>query len=284
MMLLQIQNLSFSYNRKARIFSHFGLELHDGINVILGANGSGKTTLFRILATVMEQKSGVITLNGIAHPGNDYRKSISYIPQNFNVYPHVIVRHFLEFVGKVKYGYDAVKMREEIERVSEAADITSFLDQKIGKISGGMRQRIGIAQAIIGNPALIIADEPTAGLDPEQRNKFNMVLKRIMRDKIILLSTHIIEDVREYYDHVVIISSGKITFQGDYTALANSLNGKLVEFTVNIGELEEIEKMCRVLSKDYQGESVAVKAVMDNPKAGMNKPTPTLTDIWTYYR
>jgi ABC-type multidrug transport system ATPase subunit len=194
------------------------------------------------------------------------------------------VRDFLAFVGKVKCGYDKTKMRREIERVSEAADIMDFLGQKIGKLSGGMRQRLGIAQAIIGNPVLIIADEPTAGLDPEQRNKFNIVLNRIKQDKIILLSTHIIEDIRAFYDHVVIISKGKITFQGDYHTLINSLDGKVVSFTVNISDLDTVEKSCHILSRDYQEESVMLKAVVETPKEGMTQITPTLTDIWTYYR
>jgi ABC-type multidrug transport system ATPase subunit len=283
-MSLLIQNLDFSYNRKSRVFAGFGVEFQGGINVLLGANGSGKTTLFKILATVMEPKSGEISLNGTSFTAKDYRRRISYIPQNFDVYPHVTVRRFLEFVGGVKYGYGKAKTREEIARVSEVADISDFLDKKIGKLSGGMRQRVGIAQAIIGDSALIIADEPTAGLDPEQRNKFNVILKRITRDKIILLSTHIIEDISEYYDSIVIISKGKITFKGDFKTLANSLNDRMVEFDVGIDDMGSIEKSCHIISKDYRGETVTVKAVTETVGEGMARVTPTLTDIWTFYR
>jgi ABC-2 type transport system ATP-binding protein len=227
---------------------------------------------------------GTVSLNGTNLGDGSYRQQISYIPQNFDVYPHVKVRDFLEFVGKVKYGLDRAEMQSEIARVAEAADIAEFLDKKIGKLSGGMRQRVGIAQAIISEPALIIADEPTAGLDPEQRARFNIVLNRIANDKIILMSTHIIEDIREFYNYVVIISSGKITFQGDFPALNSSLDGKVYECDASVSELGEIERTCRILSKEAKGEKVSVKVVSESPKNGMKSASPTLTDVWTYYR
>ena len=282
-MNLDIHHLTFSY-RKHPVFQDFQLEIEEGINVLLGANGSGKTTLFKILTTILEPKEGEITLNNIKLGDKNYRRYISYIPQSFNVYPGVRVREFLKHIGQVKYGYQGDKMEQEIQRVAEQADIGEFLDKKMKELSEGMRKRVGIAQAIIGDAVLIIADEPTAGLDPEQRNKFNLTLKRINKGRIVLVSTHIIEDIRAFYDNIITLSEGKITFQGSYEQLIHSLDGKIFQTTIGIEELDTFQRKHHILSKEYMEEKVAIKAVMEQPEGNAEPVEPSLTDIWTYYK
>lgn len=282
-MSLIIKDISFSYGKK-HIFNHYDLTINNGINVVLGANGSGKTTLFKMLAKINDPKSGTIFLNSNNYGTKDIRKYISYIPQSFNVYPSVKVKDFLEHIGNVKYGYNKGKMKNEIERVAKATDISDFLHEKMKNLSEGMRKRVGIAQAIIGDAALIIADEPTAGLDPEQRNKFNVILKRVASDKIILVSTHIIEDIRDYYDHIVTISKGKNTFEGSYFEFINSLNNRVVEMEVNLNDIEDIESKFHIINKDYREEKVIVRAIVDEVSEEMKMVEPSLTDIWSYYK
>ena len=282
-MSLIIDNLSFSYG-KNEIFANYNMELQNGINVILGANGSGKTTLFKILATIFEPKKGAIILNSLDYKSKEYRKHIAYIPQNFDIYPNLKVNEFLEYVAQIKYNYSHKQIVNEIDRISAATDIIDFLDKKMKDLSEGMRKRVGIAQALIGDADLIIADEPTAGLDPEQRNKFNIVLKKIMTNKIFLISTHIIEDIKEYYDHIITLSNGNISFSGNYRQLMNSLDNSVVEMTIQLSDLEEYEKKYKIIYKNFNEEIVTIRAVVDNIEDNMKIITPTITEIWTYYK
>lgn len=282
-MNLTIDNLSFSYG-KHNVFSNYNLKLESGINVLLGANGSGKTTLFKILTTIFEPKKGMICLNGFQYNTKEYRKHISYIPQIFDIYPGLKVRDFLGHIAQLKYQYSKEKIEEEITRVSAAADITDFTNKKMKDCSEGMRKRVGIAQALLGDADFIVADEPTAGLDPEQRNKFNMVLKRIPADKIVLISTHIIEDIKDYYDNIIILSEGKITFQGNYEELMSSLDNRVAELTIGSEMLSEYESKYKIISKNFEDEKITIKFVVDEMTDGMNMVVPTITDIWTFYR
>jgi len=281
---IKINDLCFSYGRKT-IFDHYNLEIENGINVIWGANGSGKTTLFKMLASIFRPKSGNIFLNDISYKSSDIRKYISFIPQDFDVFPNIKVHEFLKFIAEVKYGYKKEKIISEIDRVSEITSISDFLKMKMKNLSGGMRQRVGIAQALIGDAIFIIADEPTSGLDPEHRNNFNMMLHKIPSDKIVLISTHIIEDIRDFYNDIIIISEGKNTFQGDYSALMSSLDKKVFETSIKFEELEDFENKYKILLKDYTNESIKIRAVsLDENIDEKQIVEQSLVDVWTYYR
>ena len=286
---LVIKDLYFSYFGNP-VLQNLQLTVQDGINVILGANGSGKTTLFKMLVGVTKPKKGSIFLNDTSFKkGIDLREQVAYIPQNFSVYPAIRVRELLEFVGQVKYGYKGSQLQQEIERVTELADVGEFLHKRMKNLSEGMRRRVGIAQALIGNPKLIVADEPTAGLDPEQRFNFNLTLQRIPKDRIVLLSTHIIEDIQQFSDQIFVLSKGSINYQGTYHEFAHSLDGRSFEVKVSTQEdLKAVEEKAQILSRAMIENQMLLKVAFQYPPEegeipGMQPSVPNLAEVWSYY-
>lgn len=284
---LEIKDVSFSYGRNI-VFEHFSVELESGINVFLGHNGSGKTTLFKMLASITLPQKGDIFLNGQSYKETDLRKQLSYIPQSFDVFPNITVNDFLRYIGKVKLGSQPDVIQKEIGKAVELTDVSEFLDKKMKKLSEGMRRRVGIAQALIGDPPLLIFDEPTAGLDPEQRARFNSTLRKISGDKIVLMSTHIIEDIKNFSDNIIILSKGAMTFQGSYDELVHSLDGKVFKTTVPLEQYREeaVKKDFIILHKAFEREEVMLKlALRANSPApqGMISAEPNLTELWSYY-
>lgn len=280
---ISIHNLSFGY-KKNQVLRDITLTIHEGITVFWGANGSGKTTLFKIFTGILPYKSGSIMFNGKDYAINDLRYLISYIPQDFRVYPNLKVIEFLHFIAEVKRGGKAAEYAQDIEETVVLTDIKDFLNEKMKNLSEGMRKRVGIAQALLGNSQIIIADEPTAGLDPEQRNNFNLILQKIPKNRIVILSTHIIEDIKEFYDNIVMVSNGKVTYQGTYTDLLSSLSSQVFEATVEMEALEAFEAENVILSREYDLDKVHVRAASKVKKAASEPVKATLTDAWTYYR
>lgn len=283
---LKIENMSFGYGKK-KIYDGYSLTLKDGINVFLGPNGCGKTTFFKILATIYEKRSGKITLNGINYENvHEIKKRISYIPQNFNVYPSLKVKDFMELMSKLKIE-DKAKRAPEVERVSAQAEIGGFMNKPMKRLSEGMRRRVGIAQALLGEPAMLIADEPTAGLDPEQRSNFNILLKSIGKGRIILMSTHIIEDIHSFYDNITIIQNGRTAFNGDYEKLIHSVDGKAYTACTPVEKVREIRDKY-IVTRVEIGKETAKYRIIGDPDPGdftsVEAFSPELRDIWIYFR
>ena len=283
---LIIENISFKYGKKP-IYENFSLTLHDGINVFLGPNGCGKTTLFKILATIYEKSRGKITLNQLSYDKPyEIKHCISYLPQNFDVYPTLKVKEFLLLMAKLKTDVKT-DYAAEVKRVGEITEINGFLNTQMKKLSEGMKKRVGIAQALLGNPSMLIVDEPTAGLDPEQRNNFNLMLSKIAKDKILVISTHIIEDIHSFYDNITIINDGKISFNGNYNSLIHSVDGKAFSAYSTIEKMPEIRKAYTVIEEKIDSDKVRYKLIGEADAADflqIEKYTPELKDIWIYYR
>lgn len=222
---IKIQDLSFKYSFKKPIYKNFSLTVGEGITLLLGANGSGKSTLFKLICGVLLANKGSIELyhDGVPVKQSELKSKISYIPQEFELLPSFTVREVLTYIcGARDKGLSKAEIREQVENAIVLADIEKYADAKMKTLSGGTRQRVGIAQSILGNPDFIIADEPTAGLDPKQRERYHNIVKKTAENRSFLISTHLFEDV-EYYDNVIVISDGELKFQGTKEELIRSV-------------------------------------------------------------
>lgn len=284
---LSIQKLSFSYGKNS-VFQSFDMEVSQGVHVLLGPNGAGKSTLFKLLSSILPVKHGLISLDGKYYGKEDMRKYIAYIPQNFDVFPTLRVREFLEYVGEVKYKLKGGALKKEVDKAVMLSDIQDFEQKKIKELSGGMKQRVGIAQAIIGEPVLILADEPTAGLDPEQRARFYNVLDNISEGKIVLLSTHLIEEVEKTDRNILILADGALTFQGSYPQLLKSVEGKFFALSMDISQYDEAAISSRyvIVGKAFEQKMVTLTVAAKEgipPGEGLTPAQPQLHTIWSYY-
>lgn len=235
MIELKIQNLSFRYGKKKPIFDNFNLTVSDGITLLLGANGAGKSTLFKLLCDVLIPQKGKTELfvDGKPVPDTQKKRCLAYIPQNFDVFPTLTVYETLTYICRTRnsaLSKNAVK--DQVEQALKLADIEKYAKSKMKSLSGGTKQRVGIAQSVLGSPKIIVADEPTAGLDPEQRERYHRLVHETARDRCFIISTHLFEDT-EYYNDLALICDGALTFQGTKDEFVNSVkssDGKAVTF------------------------------------------------------
>src|SRR5882757_7010488 len=228
-MELRIENLTKVYPNGVRALDGVSLTIPHGLFGLLGPNGAGKSTLMRILATLQEADTGSVTLNGldVLRQKEEVRKVLGYLPQDFGVYPKVSAHTMLHHIADLK-GIDRRKERAEaVDALLQKVNLFEVRHKNLGTYSGGMRQRFGIAQALLGNPRLIIVDEPTAGLDPTERVRFHNLLSSIGRNVIVILSTHIVDDVRELCPQMAIISQGEVLLQGSPAQSIDALGGKI---------------------------------------------------------
>ncbi len=288
MIELKINNLDFSYGKK-KIFRNFSFSVTDGITLLLGANGSGKSTLFKLISGVLNSKSGTIELFSDGKKTPDKKSAISYIPQNFDVFPTVKVRDILTYICSERdKSLTKSKIEEQVERSIELADIAQYADKKMHTLSGGTKQRVGIAQSILGNPKLIIADEPTAGLDPEQRERYNRIVARTAKNRSFLISTHLYDDTR-YYENIALISSGQMRFQGTKNEMTASVDGKIYSFTSPSQDFneKELNKEATLLSFSESDGQVTARIYCDclqeSGLKNLNSVEATLRDAWLYY-
>lgn len=236
---LRITNLNFSYNRKKTVFKDFNLTFGDGITLLLGANGSGKSTMFKLICGALIPKSGKIEAfcdgQGISAP----KTEIAYIPQNFDVFPSLSVKDVLTYIcGQRGKGLKKEEIKRQVDEAVEIADIGEYVNKKMRTLSGGTKQRVGIAQSVLGNPKIIIADEPTAGLDPEQRERYNRIVLKTAKNRSFIISTHLFDDTR-YYEKLVLISDGQLKFQGEKDEMTNTVAGKVYLFTCPAEKFDE---------------------------------------------
>lgn len=214
-MTLTMKNLTKRYGQKTAV-DHLNLTLTNGIYGLLGENGAGKTTLMRLLCGIQTPTSGKILLNGknIQKMGVDYRRSLGYLPQHFGYYPDFTAQEFLSYLAALK-GLSQKETRKKIAQLLEHTHLSEETNRKIKTFSGGMKQRLGIAQALLNNPKILILDEPTVGLDPKERVRFRELITSFSRDRIIILSTHIVSDVETVAEKIIIMKHGQILHQGN---------------------------------------------------------------------
>ena len=248
--MLSIRNLSKTYSDGVCALNDVTLEIPKGIFGLLGANGAGKSTLMRTIATLQEPDGGSIRLGNVDVLSNpdSLRQRLGYLPQDFGVYPRATAWGMLDHLARLKGVTDRVMRAAVIEELLRQTNLLSVADRKLGGYSGGMRQRFGIAQALIGSPELLIVDEPTAGLDPEERNRFHNLLSETGDDMVTILSTHIVDDIAKLCTSIAILDRGTIVASGPIDALLASFEGRIWTRTVEREEVVALQSAHTVIS------------------------------------
>jgi len=279
---LTIEGVSKVYKGKVSALRDFSLEVGPGILGLLGPNGAGKSTLMRILATITRATGGKVTWNGvdIAHSPNAVRAVLGYLPQDFGVYPNLNAVEFLEYLAAAK-GLDRGSARQRIEELLQVVNLVEVRKRPLGGYSGGMKQRIGIAQALLCDPELLIVDEPTAGLDPEERVRFRNLLSELAGDRIVILSTHIVSDVEASATSIALISRGRLVTHDSPEALLRSVEGKVWEWVISSADLPTVRQRHLTSSAIHRADGVHVRVVSGtSPGRGAVAAIPTLEDAY----
>jgi ABC-2 type transport system ATP-binding protein len=283
-MTLNIQNLSKQYSNKNWGLQDFTLEIGSGVLGLLGPNGAGKSTLMRILATITKATAGSVTWNGmdIAKSPDTLRAVLGYLPQDFGVYPNLSAVEFLEYMAVIK-GLDAKTMKRRIDELLQVVNLVEAAKRPLGSYSGGMKQRVGIAQALLNDPQLLIVDEPTVGLDPEERVRFRNLLSDLSGERIIILSTHIVSDVESTATHIVLIDKGRLLRAAAPEDLLKELENKVWEWIVSSDELALLKQKYIVSGTIRRSDGVQVRVVSeDKPDTNAQYASPNLEDAYLY--
>jgi ABC-type multidrug transport system, ATPase component len=281
--MLQIRSLSKTYANGVQALKDVSLDIPRGMFGLLGPNGAGKSTLMRTIATLQDPDSGSITLDGLdvlAHK-EQARKRLGYLPQDFGVYPKVSAEAMLDHLAVLKGITARGERRELVQALLQQVNLWNVRKRKLGTFSGGMRQRFGIAQALIGQPSLIIVDEPTAGLDPEERNRFLNLLAEIGENTVVILSTHIVEDVTDLCPRMAIIAAGQVRLAGEPREAIRSLEGRVWRKRVEKEELGRLVHEHAVLSTRLVAGKPVVHVLADaNPGEGFDAVPASLEDVY----
>jgi len=282
-MELKIQQLSKSYSNGIQALDNITLNISKGMYGLLGPNGAGKSTLMRTIATLQEADSGSIFLGdlNVFENKGELRKVLGYLPQEFGVYPRVNAVDLLHHLAILKGVTNKVERKDLVNHLLERVNLFQHRKKFVSNYSGGMRQRFGIAQALIGNPQLIIVDEPTAGLDPGERNRFYNLLSEIGEHIIVILSTHIVEDVRELCSNMAIIHQGKVLYEGKPDTAIDALNGTIWEKVVLKTEVTDYQKDFNVISSKLVGGKPLIHIKSNSvPAEGFVAVRPNLEDVF----
>jgi len=281
--VLQITDLVHTYGNGVRALAGVTLSIPHGMYGLLGPNGAGKSTLMRILATLQQPTSGRVIFDGInvlTEPMR-LRSTLGYLPQDFGVYRRVSAEDLLDHIAVLKGIGPTQARREEVRALLQQTNLYEARNRAVSSFSGGMRQRFGIAQALLGNPHLIIVDEPTAGLDPAERIRFHDLLSEIGEKAVVILSTHILEDVAELCKHMAIIVAGRVVVEGSPTSLVAKLSGRLWRKSVDRNEITELRRRCNVISTRYlDGGTVAFVLSDERPGADFEPAGGDLHDVY----
>ena len=220
-MKLSVDRITKQYKNKIAV-DRISFDLTEGVTGLLGANGAGKTTLMRMMSGILTPTGGEITADGIPVNTENYRALLGYLPQDFGYYPEFTAREFLEYMGALK-GIEKKKAREKSSELLELVGLTDVARKKIKTYSGGMKQRVGIAQALLNDPAILILDEPTGGLDPKERVRFRTLIEELGKKSIVLLSTHIVSDIEHIADRIIMMKDGSLIWQGNRSDVSGDL-------------------------------------------------------------
>jgi ABC-2 type transport system ATP-binding protein len=281
--MLEVRDLSKTYSNGVHALKGVTLDIPNGMFGLLGPNGAGKSTLMRTIATLQDPDSGTVTLNGMDVLANkpEARRTLGYLPQEFGVYPKVSAEAMLDHFAVLKGVVARGERKSVVEALLRQTNLWDVRKRKLGTFSGGMRQRFGIAQALIGNPKLIIVDEPTAGLDPEERNRFLNLLAEIGENVVVILSTHIVEDVTDLCPRMAIIAQGQVLLSSRPSDAMQALAGRVWRRTVATAEVEAFKGRHTVLSTRLSGGKTIVHVLADaKPDDGFETVSPDLEDVY----
>jgi len=282
---LILSGVSKNYGKHIAL-QNVSLEIEFGMFGLLGPNGAGKTTLMRILTTLLSASSGEIRFGNLNwNEPHKIRNIIGYLPQKFSLYKQIKVREALQHIAKLK-GIQS-NIDKAVDSVIEKVNLSDQRDKKIGKLSGGMVRRLGIAQAILGDPKIIVVDEPTAGLDPEERIRFRRLLRQLGRETIVIISTHIVEDIEATCDKAAILHKGQLIKSGDIHTLGKIAQGKVWEVSVSEDDFHSMYEKCNVISSHRTDNIYRLRILSEEPpmNAGLFSPslvTPSLEDAYLY--
>lgn len=281
--MLKIENLTKQYKNKIAL-DNLTVEFPKGVTGLLGPNGAGKSTLMRILSTVDTPSIGSVTFNGndiTKHP-NDLRRVLGYLPQDFGVYSNMSASEFLEYMAAMK----GLSMKSAKVRINELLDIlnlTSAGKRHLGGFSGGMKQRVGIAQALLNDPKILIVDEPTVGLDPDERIRFRNLLASLAADRTIILSTHIVSDIESIAPNLVVMKEGRLIAAASPEKLMTQAHGKVWNAIVDVNELEALQQKYIVSNSMQRSDGIHVRIVStEQPRLGADLVEPSLEDAYLY--
>ena len=280
---LQLDHLTKCYKDFAAV-KNVTLTLGGGVYGLLGANGAGKTTLMRMLCGILEPTKGTVRCGGadIARLGEEYRAMLGYLPQDFGCYPDFTGAEFLRYIAALK----GLTRAETNRRTAELLDQVGLGDagrKKLRAYSGGMRQRLGIAQAMLNDPQILILDEPTAGLDPRERVRFRNLIADYAKGRTVLLSTHIVSDVEAIADEILLMKQGRIEEQGTVPQLAENARGKVWTLHTDAATAARLEAVYTVANLRHEGEGVELRLITADPPAGAQPAAPTLEDVYLWY-
>ncbi|MFK7821423.1 MAG: ABC transporter ATP-binding protein [Planctomycetaceae bacterium] len=282
-MELIIKDLCKTYNNGVRALGGVSLTIPTGMYGLLGPNGAGKSTLMRTIATLQEADSGSISLGelDVLNQKHEVRKLLGYLPQEFGVYPKTSAVAMLDHIAMLKGVTNRSERKELVSGMLERVNLYQHRRKAIASFSGGMKQRFGIAQALLCDPKLVIVDEPTAGLDPGERNRFYNLLAELGENIIVILSTHIVQDVKELCTQMAIIHQGQVMFSGAPADAENELAGRIWERSVSKAELAEFEKEFKVISKKLVAGRPVIHVLSDaSPGDGFENVSPDLEDVF----
>ena len=282
-MELRVKNLSKTYPNGVRALNDVNLVVPKGMFGLLGPNGAGKSTLMRTLATLQDADGGAVSLGelDVLRQKHEVRKILGYLPQEFGVYPKVSAQTMLDHLALLKGVKNSGERRELIDALLNRVNLYQHRKKSLSGFSGGMKQRFGIAQALIGNPQLVIVDEPTAGLDPGERNRFYNLLAEIGETVIVILSTHIVDDVKELCTNMAVINNGTVLFAGAPQTALETLAGKIWRKQITRGEIEDYQQRFRVISNKMVAGQPIIHVFSDTqPDAGFSQVEPDLEDVF----
>jgi ABC-2 type transport system ATP-binding protein len=283
-MKLTIDKVSKNFGNK-KALNEINLELTTGVYGILGANGSGKTTLMRILASVTKPSSGKVFLDGqdIVRMDHQYRELIGYLPQHVGLYKNFSADKFLKYIASVK-GLSKKKAQEKVNEVLALVGLTDDRNVKVGKFSGGMKRRVGIAQALLNDPKILIVDEPTAGLDPKERIRFRNLLSKISTNRIVLLSTHIVSDIEVIAKEILVLKNGRLIEKETPQKLLKGIEDKVWTAFVSEAEISDFQSKYKVGNIARAQEKFQLRIISDSkPHVDAKNEVPNLEDLYLYY-
>lgn len=282
-MNLSISNLSKTYSNGVRALDNISLEIKAGMFGLLGPNGAGKSTLMRTIATLQEPDSGEISFinMNLLKEKNEIRKVLGYLPQEFGVYPKISPESLLDHLAVLKGISNKNERRELVKSLLHKTNLYEDRTKYISGFSGGMKQRFGIAQALLSNPYLLIVDEPTAGLDPAERNRFHNLLSELGENRIVILSTHIVEDVKELCTDMAIINKGKVLYKGGPLDAIEQIRGSIYQKTIQKDELEYYKNEYNVISEKLFVGKPIIHVLSDvHPGNGFQEIESDLEDVY----
>lgn len=281
-MELYLNRVAKQYGNKIAC-DRISLKMERGVYGLLGANGAGKTTLMRMICGVITPTSGEITFNGINVQREEYRDVLGYLPQNFGYYPEFRVQDFMMYLASLK-GIPKTLARKRTSELLELVSLENEEKNKIKTLSGGMKQRLGIAQALLNDPKILVLDEPTAGLDPKERVKFRNIISRLGQDRIVLLSTHIVSDVEYIAEEILMMKEGQILHKGSREEIIQNIRGKIWECRVKETDAERLCSKHTVINLRNEKQETILRVISDTlPCENSIAVEPTLEDLYLYY-